>query len=98
MLNKSKTGASFRKDRAMLMNVPIAYDDNVEFRATHPSLLPNSDKENLGDAGIDRPRIPSRSVLGDHANRDIPGILKNDKNPGSPVNNVRWSDVVRGKT
>ena len=29
ILNKPKTGAAFRKDRAMLMNVPVEYDDHV---------------------------------------------------------------------
>ena len=45
ILNKPKTGAAFRKDRAMLMNVPVEYDDHVEFCATHPDLLPKEDKK-----------------------------------------------------
>ena len=31
VLNKPKNGTPFKKDRSKLMNVPLAYDDNVEF-------------------------------------------------------------------
>ena len=35
ILNKPKQGSPFRKDRAMLMNVPVDYDDTVEFLKTN---------------------------------------------------------------
>ena len=40
ILNRPKQGKSFSDFREMLMNVPEDYDDEVERRATHPSLLP----------------------------------------------------------
>ena len=39
LLNKPKQGAAFRKDRAMLMNCPIEYDNEVERISTNPVLL-----------------------------------------------------------
>ncbi len=40
ILNKPKHGTPFKKDHAMLMNVPIGYYDDLEFKNTHPALLP----------------------------------------------------------
>ncbi len=40
ILNKLNKGSSFNKDRVMLMNVPVDYDDRVEFVQTNPGLLP----------------------------------------------------------
>ena len=39
VLTKPKQGATFRLDHSHLMNVPIDYDDDVESRRTHPSLV-----------------------------------------------------------
>ena len=39
VLNKPKQGASFRRDRSHLMNVPTDYDDEIEQSRTHPKLL-----------------------------------------------------------
>jgi hypothetical protein len=39
VLNKPKQGASFRRDRSHLMNVPTDYDDEIERSRTHPKLL-----------------------------------------------------------
>ena len=39
VLNKPKQGSPFRKDRSLLMNVPIDYCDIKERAQTHPALL-----------------------------------------------------------
>ncbi len=44
ILNKPKQGTPIKKDRVMLMNVPIKYNDQVEFHKTHPYLLPEADR------------------------------------------------------
>ena len=90
VLNKPKHGTPFKKDRSMLMNVPIGYDDDLEFRNTHPALLPQDDK--LGAIKTKKPNAPSRSVLGDIKNMSHPGILANG---GSSGNKVKWSDIAR---
>ncbi len=82
ILNKPKQRASFRKDRAMLMKVPVKYKDRVAFLKMNPALLPNDIKNNLGALGINRSRTPSRSVLGDFNNRYHPGIMCNEKTWG----------------
>ena len=43
ILNKPKQGPPFKKDRSILMNVPVDYDDEVERKATHPGLLPTGE-------------------------------------------------------
>ncbi len=75
VLNKPKHGTPFKKDQAMLMNVPVGYDDDLEFRNTNPALLPKDD--NLGVIEAKNPNAPSRSVLGDLGNRSPRGILTN---------------------
>ncbi len=75
VLKKPKHGTPFKKDQAMLMNVPISYDDDLEFRNTHPALLPQDD--NLGVIKAKKPIAPSRSVLGELGNRSPPGVLTN---------------------
>ena len=45
MLTKPKQGTPFRRDRSILMNVNIDYDDKLERKNTDPRLLPNPDKE-----------------------------------------------------
>ncbi len=94
VLNKPKQEAPFRKDRAMLMNVPIDYDDRVEFLKTNPSLLPKDKLEDLGALGISGSHALSRSVLGDIINRNKPVILRNKATLEVPGNNVSWSEVV----
>ena len=49
VLNKPKQGASFRRDRSHLMNVPTDYDDEIERSRTHPKLLA-FEKEGVQDA------------------------------------------------
>ena len=66
MLTKLKQGTPFKKDRALLQNVPIDYDDGVEHKRTHPALLPHHDthkKENLVKQQV-KPVVCHRSVLG----------------------------------
>ena len=71
VLNKPKQGAPFRKDQAIVMDVPEKYDDNVEYCRTHPDILPLEDKENLEHVGSSkRPPSSSRSVLKDVGNQD----------------------------
>ena len=97
VLNKPKQGGPFRKDRAMLMGVPVEYDDDVEYHRTHQELLPNSDKENLDDVRApDKPTSSSRSVLGEVGNSgNIPGVLKHADTARNSRNRVSWSDMVR---
>ncbi len=97
ILNKPKQGAPFIKDRAMLMNVPINYDDRVEYLKTNPGLLPKDKLEDLGALGISGSHAPSRSVLGDIINRNKPGILRNKATLVVPGNNEIWSEVVSQK-
>ncbi len=94
VLNKPNQGAPFRKDRAMLMNVPIDYDDGAEFLKTNPGLIPKDKSEGLGALGISGFDTPSRSVLGDISNQNIPGNLRNETTLGVSGNGVRWSEVV----
>ena len=57
VLNKPKQGASFRRDRGHLMNVPTDYDNEIERSRTHPKLL-TFEKEGVQDAPA-----KSRTVL-----------------------------------
>ena len=90
VLNKPKHGTPFKKDRAMLMNVPLKYDDELEFKNTHPLLLPKEDS--LGAIETKKSNAPSRSVLGDIRNVPRAGILTNR---GSSGNKIKWSDIER---
>ena len=97
VLNKPKQGAPFRKDRAMLMGIPVEYDDHVEYRRTQQELLPKEDKENLdGLRPSKKPMTSSRSVLGQVGNSPIiPGVLKQNGNTATSTDKVSLSDVVR---
>ncbi len=66
VLNKPKHGTPFKKDRDMLMNVPLKYDDELEFKNTHPSVLPK--EESLGAIKTKKYNALSRRVLGDIRN------------------------------
>ena len=74
----------------MLMNVPVGYDDDLEFRNTHPDVLPRDD--NLGAVKAKKPNAPSRSVLGDIKNVSQSGILTKGV---SSRNTVKWSDIAQ---
>ncbi len=50
----------------MLMSVPLKYNDELEFKNTHPPLLLKEDS--LGAIKTKKPNAPSRSVLGDIGN------------------------------
>ena len=66
MLTKPKQGTPFKKDRALLQNVPIDYDDKVERKRTHPVLLPRHDthkKENMVNQQA-KPVVHFKNVLG----------------------------------
>ena len=39
LLNKPKQGATFRRDKAMLMNCPVEYNSIVERLSTNPKLI-----------------------------------------------------------
>ena len=97
VLNKPKQGGPFRKDRAMLMGVPVEYDDNVEYHRTHQELLPNDEKENLDhDQAPKKLTSSSRSVLGEvEYPENIPGVLRQVAPARKSGNKVSWSDVVR---
>ena len=89
VLNKPKHVTQFKKDRAKLMNVPLAYDDDLEFKNTHPVLL--TKEVSLGAIERQRSNAPSRSVLGDIENSPRAGILANG---GSSGNTIKWSDIA----
>ena len=97
MLNKSKPGGLFRKDRAMSMGIPEEYDDNVEYHRTHQELLPNEEKENLDCVGaLQKPTPSIRSVLVEVGNtKNIAEVLKQVDLTTKSKNSVSWSDVVR---
>ena len=66
MLTKPKQGTPFKKNRALLQNVPIDYDEKVEHKITHPELLPRHDthkKENMVKQQA-KPFVHHGSVLG----------------------------------
>ena len=66
MLTKTKQGTPLKKNRALLQNVPIDYNDKVERKRTHPAILPRHDthkKENLVNQQA-KPVVHHRSVLG----------------------------------
>ncbi len=79
----------------MFMNVSIGYDDDLEFRNTHPVVLPQDD--NLGTIKAKKPNDPSRSVLGKLGNRSPPGVLTSGKSNGKGKYNVSWAGVVSGR-
>ena len=95
-MNKPKSGAAFRRDRAKLMNVPVDYDDEVKGKNTHPDLLPSAEANTLGAAGIQESRAPIRSVLSNVKKQSSSGILRNSKNTAKTGNGVSWRDVVMG--
>ena len=97
VLNKPKQGGTFRKDSAMLMGVPVEYDDDVEYRRTRQELLPGNVKENLDHVRAPKkPTSSNRSMLGEVGNSEnIPGVLKQVHTAGNSGNRVSWSDVVR---
>ncbi len=97
VLNKPKQGTPLKKDRWMLMNVPVEYDDEVEFQNTHPYLLPEEYKIVLGTMGINRSQIPSKGVLGDFSNEFTPEILRNSKELGNLKKDATWAEVTGGK-
>ena len=89
VLNKPKHGTPFKKDRAKLMNVPLAYDNDLELKNTHAALLPKEDS--LGAIETQKSNAPSRSVLGDIGNVPRSGILTNR---GSSRNKIKWLDMA----
>ena len=97
VLNKPKQGAGFRKDRAVLMNVGIDYDDNLELSRTHIDLLPKQ-KQVQPVTEEKAPVTDCRSVLGDTGNRNgvrrsmVPG---GNTKQGKYEPHVTWSDVVK---
>ncbi len=98
VFNKPKQGLPFRTDRAMLMNVPVDYDDDKELVKTHAALLPESaGSENLALPNLEQPVKASRSVLGNIKNvkldHQVPGIT----GPGKTTKSVSWSEVMRGR-
>ncbi len=98
VLNKPKQGLPFRTDRAMLMNVPVDYDDDKELAKTHARLLPESaGSENLALPNLTQPVKASRSALGNIENvkldHRVPGIT----GPGNTRKSVSWSEVARGR-
>ena len=97
VLNKPKQGGPFRKDRAMLMGVPVEYDDNVEYHRTHQELLPSNEKENLDHVrALKKPTSFSRRMVGKVGNSEnISGVLKQVDTAGNSGNRVSWSNVVR---
>ena len=96
VLNKPKQGAPFRKDPAMMMDVPVEYDNNVKYFRTHPNLLPPEDKENLElDGSYKIPLSSSRSVLKNVRNQDkLLGVPVKNIHARKSVNKVNWSDMV----
>ena len=89
VLNKPKQGAGFKKDRAVLMNVPVEYDDDVELSRTHIDLLPKL--EQVQPVMEKTPMTDCRSVLGDIGNRDV----SSGATPGGENVGVTWADKVR---
>ncbi len=96
ILNKLEQNGPFKTDRSKIMDVPVEYDNEVEFQNTHPNLLPEEDRV-LGITGINGYRIPSRSVLGDLSNRFMLGILRNSKKARNISKDVTWAEVTVGK-
>ena len=81
----------------MLMEVPVEYNDNVEYRRTRQELLPSNEKENLNHVRArKKPTSSGRSVLGEVGNSEnIPEVLRYVDTAGNSRNRVSWSDMVR---
>ena len=111
MLTKPKQGTPFRKDRNMLMNVDIDYDDELERKNTDSRLLPNPDKEQpfiWSHSTIGRPKTTNRrrSVLGTAKPKSKFGRshiepnhnkTRNCISSDTEPNHVSWADMVRRK-
>lgn len=61
VLNKPKQGSEFRRFRSILMNVPMAYDDEAEAAVTLPELKNNKD-ENGGATGREAQRLATSAI------------------------------------
>ena len=78
MLNKPKQGAAFRKDRAVLMNIPAEHDDEAERKATHPALLGGMPKEGPAKAQT-HAVLRRRSVLEQDEGKTARSVLRPGK-------------------
>ena len=58
---KPLQGNGFRKFRLALMGIPPDYDDDVEHRTTHPTLLPKADTKGVMLVTKDRVWVSDRS-------------------------------------
>ena len=91
MLTKRKQETPFRRDHSVLMNVDIAYEDELERKNTDLRLLPNPDKEKPfipiphQDLTIERSRAwvsnCRRSVLGSPIINSKSGQSQVEPNP-----------------
>ena len=90
MLSKPNQGAGFRRDRSLLMNVPVDYDDDLELSRTHIDLLP---KQKQVQPVTEKTALVTdcRSVLGDIGNRDVKSVAT----PRGKSVGVTWADKVR---
>ena len=79
-----------------MMDVSEEYNNNVEYRKTHPNLLPLEDKENLEYVGSSKkPPSSSRSVLKNVDNQDkLLGVPVSNVHARKSKNTSSWSKVV----
>ena len=89
VLNKPKQGLPFRTDRAMLMNIPVNYDDDEERAKTHAKLLPEpAGSEDLALPSLTQPVKASRSMLGNIQNAKLQHRVPGNTGPGKTRKSV----------
>ena len=77
ILTKPKQGTPFKKDKELLQNVTIDYDDEVERKRTHPVLLPCHDTHN-------KKNMDNQQAKPVFHHRNVLGIIPNPSN-GTPL-------------
>jgi hypothetical protein len=88
VLTKPKQGLGFRKDRSMLMNCAIDYDDDRERAATNPSLLVQTESEATMDAK------PMKHNNDSHSVHHCRSVLRKDENRVPGNKSVTWNTSV----
>ena len=101
VLTKPKQGHAFKMDRAMLMNCPLEYDDDVERGHTHKDLLPQNegpvdahDVTKTIKAKVPNLPLDRRSVLGKEPNSALWNTMSNKVDVNSAKARQRYLELV----
>ena len=88
VLTKPKQGMGYKKDRAMIMNCEVEYDDDRERAMTNSALLPNSTSEATMDA---KPMKPNNDK---HPGHHCRSVLRKGENRVPGNSSVTWHTSV----